>query len=126
MVIARVGRKPECRPRSRPFPASSHTPDRGGITRGGAGEGTPSPPKRTIPALPQSPRAGAGDVAEIARVGRKPRVPAPIPPFPGVIPCTGPWGYHPGRGQGGNSLPVEENHTGPSPGVPAQERGISW
>ena len=33
-------------------PASSHAPYRGDIARGGAGEGTPSPAKRTILALP--------------------------------------------------------------------------
>jgi len=71
-----------------------------GRGRGGAGEGTPSPSKRTIPALPQSPRAGAGALVVMAREGR-PRVPAQILPFPGVIPCTGLWRYHPGRGRGG-------------------------
>jgi len=39
-------------------------------------------------------------------------------PFSGVSPYTGPWGYHPGWGRGGNSLPVEENYTGPSQSAP--------
>ena len=37
---------------------------------GGAGEGTPSPSKRTMPAFPQDPRAGAGDIVMRAREGR--------------------------------------------------------
>ncbi len=63
---------PGSRPRSRPSPASSHAPDRGDITRGGAGEGTPSPPKRTILALPRGSRAGSGALVVRAREGRKP------------------------------------------------------
>ncbi len=47
-------------PRSRPSPASSHTPDRGDIARGGAGEGTLSPAKRTIPALHRAPAQERG------------------------------------------------------------------
>ena len=39
-------------------------------------------------------------------------------PFSGVSPYTGPWGYHPGWGRGGNSLPVDKNHTGPSQSAP--------
>ena len=53
-------------------PASPHAPDREGITRGGAGEGTPSPSKRTTPALPQGPRAGSGDIVVRSLEGRKP------------------------------------------------------
>ena len=58
-----------------------------------------------------------------------------ILPFPGVILCTGPWGYHQGRGRGGNPLPVGKNHTGPSPGLPRRsgrfrgespERAQTW
>jgi len=144
-IARRVG------PRSRPSPASSHTPDRGDITRGGVGEGTPSPSTKTILALLQGPRAGAGDIVVRARAGRGQEAgpytaflsPPPqagavqvispgkagpeswpqIPPFTGVIPCTGPWGYHPGRGRGGNPLPVDKNHAGPSPGLPRRSGG---
>ena len=49
---------------------------------------------------------------------RPAREPAPIMPFPGVIPYAGPWGYHLGRGRGGNPLPVDKNHTGLSQSAP--------
>ena len=87
------------------------------------GEGTPSPPKRTIPALPGGPRAGAGALVVMARVGRKPGVPAQILFLAGIIPCPGPWRYHPGRGRGGSPLPVGKNHTSPSPGPPRKSGG---
>ncbi len=59
------------------------------ITRGGAGEGTPSPLRRALLAFPQGSRAGAGDFVEIAREGRgrqagpkrcSPILPRPFPP----------------------------------------------
>ncbi len=59
-------------------------------------------------------RGSAGDITGKASQ----RIQPPTIPFAGVIPCTGPWGYHPGRGRGGNPLPVDKNHTGPSPGPP--------
>ena len=61
------------RPRRCPSPASSHTPDRGDITRGGAGEGTPSPSKRTIQSLHRGSRPGAGVLVARARQGRNRR-----------------------------------------------------
>ncbi len=73
-----------------------------------------SPPPRPRFALlprPRYPRKGESGV------------PALILPSPRVIPCTGPWGYRPGRGRGGNPLPVEKNHTGPSPGPPRRSGG---
>ncbi len=57
-------------PRSRPSPVSSHTLDRGGITRGGAGEGTPSPSTKTMLAFPKVPRPGAGAFVVRDREGR--------------------------------------------------------
>jgi len=46
-----------------------------------------------------------------------------IMPFTGVIPCTGPWGYHPGRGRGGNPSPSTKTilalPQGPRPGAGA-------
>ena len=53
-----------------PSPASPYTPDRGEITRGGAGEETPSPSRRAILALPKVPRAGAGALVVRSRRGR--------------------------------------------------------
>ena len=41
----------------------------------------------------------------------------------GTIPYTGPWGYHPGWGRGGNPLPVGENHTGSSQSAPPRSGG---
>ena len=61
---------PGCRPQLCPSPALSHAPDRGDIIWGGAGEGTPSPSKRTILALPQGSRAGSGAIVVMAREGR--------------------------------------------------------
>ena len=69
-IPGKAGRRKQ--PRLCPSPASPHTPDRGGITRGGAGEGTPSPSKRTILALPKVPRPGAGALVVREREGRKP------------------------------------------------------
>jgi len=60
-----------------------------GISPGeGLGEGTPSPAKRTILALPQGSRAGAGVLVARARAGRKPGEATLIPPFFHTIPCT--------------------------------------
>ena len=77
-----------CRPRSCPSPALSHAPYRGDITRGGVGEGTPSPAKRTIPALLQGSRAGAGVLVARVRAGRKPGVGTPIVRFTGISSYT--------------------------------------
>ncbi len=67
-IPGKAGRRKQ--PRLCPSPASPHTPDRGDITRGGVGEGTPSPSTKTIPALPQGPRAGSGAFVVMAREGR--------------------------------------------------------
>ena len=64
-----------------------------------------------------SPARGAGAV-QVISPERPAREPAPILFSAGIFPCTGPWGYHPGWGRGGNPLPVVENHTGPPSVLP--------
>ncbi len=79
---------------------------------------SPTPPALRAPPPPRG-RGSADDCLWKGRPGEA----APIMPFPGIFPCTGPWGYHPGRGRGGNPLPVEENHTGPPSGPPRRSGG---
>ncbi len=133
---------PGCRPRLCPSPASSHTPDRGGNHPGRGRGGNPLPVEKNHTGPPRGSRAGAGAIVVMAREGRSreesPMHRSPLSPTPdggsagdipgkacpgipiipatGIHPYTGPWGYHPGRGRGGNSLPVEKNHTGPPRG----------
>ncbi len=60
-----------------------------GISRGeGLGEGTPSPAKRTMLALPQGSRAGAGVLVARARAGRGRGEATLISRFAGISPCT--------------------------------------
>ena len=75
-----------------------------------------APAPRPAPAVRPLPHE---DWVRKCRPGRS----ALIMPFAGVIPCTGPWRYHPGRGRGGNPLPVGKNHTGPSPEPPRRSGG---
>ncbi len=138
---------PRSRPRSCSSPVSSHAPDRGDIARGGAGEGTPSPSTKTIPALPQGSRAGAGALVVMAREGRNreagPYTALLSPPPPGgdnagdipgkACPGAGPdpvllrrhpmhrtVGISPGEGPGREPPPRRQKPYRPFPRAPAQ------
>ncbi len=78
------------------LPASPHTPDLGGHRQGeGAGEGPPSPLRRTTWSFPQGSRAGAGGSRGEGLGGARTERPAPITSSISIPPYTGSWGLSP-------------------------------
>ena len=82
-----------------------------------------SPGRRTripLSPLPHPHRKGAAVMISLERPAREP---AHIPPFPGVIPHTGPWWQSPGEGPGREPPPRRKEPYRPSPGLPRRSGG---
>ncbi len=100
----------------------------GDITRGGARGGNPLPGKEnhTAPStgLPRRSGSSRGE----SPGGAQPGVPVPNIRFAGILPYTGPRGYHPGRGSGREPPPRQREPYWPFPqgSRAAQEREFSW
>ena len=83
---------------------------------------SPLPPP--LPRLRRSsPAPGRGQCRRYPRQGHKHGEGRPGHAFAGIIPYAGPRGYHPGRGRGGNPLPVKKNHTVPPQRIPPRSGG---
>ncbi len=81
--------------------------------------GTSYTPPSGLPRRRRGSRAGRSNVSGKGQS----REATPSMPFTTTISYVGPRCYRPGRGRGGNSLPGEENHAGPSTGFPHPRAG---